>query len=77
MIDIPNYEFIVDHIVTQGLPLILSNTTKEWDRETFSWNFLQEKLGDTELENSPRDNDALKDLTGWTVRKYLIIFILF
>ena len=55
---------------------MLSNATKEWDRETFSWDYLKETLGDTVLEESPRDNDALTDLTGWTVRRYPEFFIL-
>jgi hypothetical protein len=57
--------------VKDGLPLILSNATKGWDDNIFSWDYLKKTFGDAELENSPRDNDSLKDLTGWTVKKYL------
>lgn len=71
ILEVPNYEYIVDHIVTQGLPLILTNTTEGWEREKFSWHWLQENMGTASLENSPRDNDALEDLNGWTVEQYL------
>jgi hypothetical protein len=70
-LDINDYDFIVNHIVRDGLPLVLSNATEGWDKELFSLDYLRDNFGDAELENSPRDNDSLKDLTGWTVRKYL------
>lgn len=66
----PGYDSIVDHVITKGLPLVLTNTSQDWDRELFSWHKLKELIGDTQLEGSPRDNDSLADLHGWTVSKY-------
>ncbi len=75
-IDVPNYEFIVDHIVKRGIPLVLTNTTSGWERDTFGWDWLKEHMGSAPLVGSPRDNDALKDLSDWTVGQYLIwVFI--
>ena len=42
-----------------------------WDRELFSWSWLRNNSGKTELINSPRNVDTLQDETGWRLEDYL------
>ena len=37
----------------------------------FNLDWLGTHFGDTPLVNSPRDNDAYRDLKGWTVGRYV------
>lgn len=66
---------------------MLSNTTKDWPKDMFTLDFLNDHCGsmfrlmqtavysliqlEVEMENSPRDNHTLLDMTGWTVGQYI------
>jgi hypothetical protein len=40
-----DYTFVCDTIVKQGVPLVLTQTTETWEREMFSWDWLQQNHG--------------------------------
>lgn len=62
---------VEDHVFKKGLPCVISNTTRAWqrDREMFSWDWLKKNFGKTQI--SPRDNETFSDLQGWTVSQYI------
>jgi hypothetical protein len=63
------------YVIDRQMPMCIEGLTQGWDRELFSWNWLKDKYGDTELINSPRDVTDLEDLQGWTVRQYVDYFL--
>lgn len=50
---------------------MIEDTTRDWDLKQFEPSWLKEHMGNLEMINSPRDNDACMDLQGWTVGKYI------
>lgn len=66
---------VIDYLFNKGLPLVVRNVTEQWNREMFSWNWLREKYGDTQLIDSPRDISTFINQTGWTIQKYVDYFL--
>lgn len=58
-------------VIQNGIPVVVTNVMKNWNKELFGWKWLKEHFGDWEMISSPRDTQALEDLTGWTVSDYI------
>jgi len=72
-IDFRSLELAVveDLVYKKGLPIVISNTTRPWqrDREMFSWDWLKKNYGNLQIR--PRDNDTFLDIAGWTLAEYI------
>jgi hypothetical protein len=62
-------------VIQEGIPLVVEDVTKGWDRELFSWNWLKDNFGTAPMINSPRDTEKLVDLENWTVGAYVDYFL--
>lgn len=58
-------------VVQKGVPIIVTGVMKHWNSNLFSLQWLKENFGTWEMVNSPRDTQALEDLSGWTICDYV------
>jgi hypothetical protein len=68
-----NYEQYQKIVLDEGLPLVASRTTKDWQNDSlmFTPQWLKENFGHVPLIRSPRDVKSLEDLSGWTLGQYI------
>jgi hypothetical protein len=64
------YEKIV---VDDGLPLVVSHVTRDWNNRSFIFTpaWLKQNFGNMPLIRSPRDVKKFEDLQGWTLGQYI------
>src|SRR5690554_2694080 len=65
------YSVVEEHVYKKGLPLVISNTTRPWqrDRELFSWDWLRKNFGSTAIQ--PRDVNSFADLPSWRLSDFV------
>eukprot|EP00029_Vermamoeba_vermiformis_P009268 TRINITY_DN456_c0_g1_i1.p1 TRINITY_DN456_c0_g1~~TRINITY_DN456_c0_g1_i1.p1 ORF type:complete len:1376 (+),score=450.52 TRINITY_DN456_c0_g1_i1:223-4350(+) len=68
-------ELFEQKVIKEGIPLVVEDVTKGWNRELFSWNWLRDNFGSAPMINSPRDTEKLVDLENWTVSAYVDYFL--
>ncbi len=68
-------ELFEQKVIQEGIPLVVEDVTKGWDRELFSWHWLKDNFGAAPMINSPRDTEKLVDLENWTVGSYVEYFL--
>lgn len=68
-------ELFEQKVIQEGIPLVVEDVTKGWDRELFSWTWLKDNFGAAPMINSPRDTEKLVDLENWTVGAYVDYFL--
>eukprot|EP01132_Coremiostelium_polycephalum_P007477 gene7477-9188_t len=59
------------HTIDKGIPVVLSNTTKDWSKDIFTIDFLQENYKSLQLINSPRNIENNTDLKGWSLGDFI------
>lgn len=64
-------EVVEELVYEKGCPVVLSNTTRPWqrDREMFGFDWLRKNFGQTVIH--PRDNDSFTDFPEWHLSDYL------
>eukprot|EP01132_Coremiostelium_polycephalum_P005943 gene5943-7402_t len=64
-----NFETINHHVVTNGLPLVLSNVTNDWNQQIFSLQWIKQHYSN--LEITVRTEGNSKNTEHWTVGQYI------
>jgi len=62
-------DFIQDHVIKKGVPLVISKTTSDWNTEIFTPTWIKEHYSN--LEITVRIDGNLKNTEHWTVGKYI------